>query len=134
MLKGTDAQVTLVGANGTTLALGSPEQADNVDQIISDFLATSTGTNYLRVSSAGGVTYSLVVTRNADSKLENNDSIETAQPIISPEAAGCARWVMGAAEGKARLFAASSSTPFVILELDPESGEVINQIPGAGVD
>ncbi len=128
MLGGNDAQVTLVGPNGTTLALGSSDQADNVDQIISNFVATSTGTYYLSVTSAGGATYNLVVTRNADFDTENNDSIETAQPIFSPEAAG-RRWVMGAVEAEARLFAASWSTPFVILELDPESGEVINQIP-----
>ncbi len=108
--------------------MGSPDRADNVDQIISNFLATSSGTYFLKVNSDGGATYNLVVTRNADFDTENNDSIETAQPIVSPEAAG-RRWVMGAVEGKARLFAASSSTPFVILELDPESGEVINQIP-----
>ena len=152
MLEGNDAQVTLVGPNGTTLAvggsdrnsgrhkghpgnpntttqaMGSPDRADNVDQIISNFLATSSGTYYLKVNSDGGATYNLVVTRNADFDTENNDSIETAQPIVSPEAAG-RRWVMGAVEAEARLFAASSSTPFVILELDPESGEIINQIP-----
>ena len=128
VLGGNDAQVALVSSNGTTLALGSSDQADNVDQIISSFLATSKGTYYLNVSSEGGATYSLVVTLNADFDTENNDSIETAQPIISPEAAG-RRWVMGAMQAEARLFVASWSTPFVILELDPKSGEVINQIP-----
>ena len=94
VLGGNDAQVALVGSNGTTLALGSSDQADNVDQNISNFVATSTGTYYLKVSSDRGATYSLVVTRNADFDTEANDSIEKAQPIISPEAAG-ARWVEG---------------------------------------
>ena len=90
----TTAQVTLVGSKGTTLAVSSPDQTNNLDQIISNFVATASGAYYLQVTSAAGATYSLVVTRNADLDAENNSSIETAQELIAAEAAG-RRWAMG---------------------------------------
>ncbi|MCU0707694.1 MAG: S8 family serine peptidase [Pirellula sp.] len=94
LLAGSDAKLELVGPTGGTLAVSSPDQASNVDQIISNFLVTSSGTYYVKVTSEAGARYSLVVDRNADFDAENNDSIATAQELIVSEAAAN-RWVHG---------------------------------------
>jgi hypothetical protein len=98
VLSGSDAQVTLISANSTILAVGSSDRADNFDQVISNFIPQSTGTYYLKVSSELGASYSLVVTRNAGLDVELNDSIATAQEIVVPEVGG-RRWVLGAIDG-----------------------------------
>jgi predicted outer membrane repeat protein len=95
VLEGAGAQVELISPQGVTLAVGSTDRAFNADQIISDFLATSTGTCYLKVTSTSEAHYSVVVTRNAEFDTERNGSIGTAQDLLVPEVGG-RRWVMGA--------------------------------------
>jgi hypothetical protein len=95
VLEGAGAQVELISPQGVTLAVGSTDRAFNADQIISDFLATSTGTYYLKVTSTSEAHYSVVVTRNAEFDTERNGSIGTAQDLLVPEVGG-RRWVMGA--------------------------------------
>ena len=108
VLSGGDAQVTLISANGTILAVGSSDRAENFDQVISNFVTQSTGTYYLKVGSELGASYSLVVTRNAGLDVELNDSIATAQEIVAPEVGG-RRWVLGAIDGTVVTFDAFDS-------------------------
>ncbi|MCU0963102.1 MAG: S8 family serine peptidase, partial [Pirellulaceae bacterium] len=126
VLQGHDAQVALVSASGATLAISSPNQATNVDQIISNYVATSTGTYFLKVTSQAGATYSLVVTRNADFDAENNNSIETAQELISSEAAG-SRWVLGHIDpGTSGLFSTGNDgTSLITIDSRTGTGSVV---------
>ncbi len=91
-LTGGSQEVVLISPTGEPLALGD-YSTTNVDTIISNFVATSTGTYSLLVSGQAG-TYSLVVNRNVTFDSESNDSLELAQPILGPEVNG-RRWVMG---------------------------------------
>jgi hypothetical protein len=81
-LGGGNVHVTLLAADGTPLALGT-SGASNVDELISDFIATAGGTYYVKVTGDSGTQYSLVVTRNADFDTESNSSFDTAQPITA---------------------------------------------------
>ncbi len=93
---GDSATVALdaAGATGLTLELydssshllASGVTAANLSQVISDFHAPGAGTYYVRVV-GNGVTYRLVVTRNADFDTEPNNSIATAQDITATETA-----------------------------------------------
>ena len=66
----------------------------NVDDLISNFVAPAKGTYFIRVIGADDTDYSLVVTRGADFSIEDNDSFDTAQPILSSETAG-RQWMLG---------------------------------------
>ena len=44
----------------------------NVDEVVANYVATTTGTYYARVSGEAGVDYSLLVTRNAGFDVEEN--------------------------------------------------------------
>ncbi len=87
-LNDADVEVTLVGPDGASLARGSEGLATNVDESISDFFASTAGTYYLRVTGDAGAEYNLLVTRNAEFDLEDNGTIESAQPILSSPTAG----------------------------------------------
>src|SRR5262249_28045689 len=93
-LDGGALKVALLDSTGKTLALGSG-QAINVSSMISNFVASSTGTYYVQLTSDTGARYSLVVTRSAAFDTEGNNSTATAQDLISPEVAS-QRWAMGA--------------------------------------
>jgi hypothetical protein len=92
VLHGNSAQVALVDNAGQQLALGVAGAADNVSQIIQDFVATKTGTYYLQVT--GTAEYSLLVTRDTTFDVEANNSITAAQDVTTPEVAS-RRWVLG---------------------------------------
>ncbi|MEO8270975.1 MAG: lectin-like protein, partial [Aureliella sp.] len=68
-------------------------QSGSLQQVIDDYVATATGKYYVKISGTGS-DYSLVVTVNATFDIGRNDSIATAQPIISPEIGG-SRTVLG---------------------------------------
>ena len=90
------ADLELQNAAGTTLATASGGAA-NIDQVISDFVASAPGTYYARVSSAADTAsdYSLLVTRNSEFDTEKNDTLATAQGLVSTQVAGRA-WALGA--------------------------------------
>jgi hypothetical protein len=96
-LSGSNANLRLIGPDGRELALGAPGAA-NVDMVISNFLTTTPGTYYLRVTGVPGTAYSLVATRNADFDTEDNSGISTAQQLLSSTAAG-RHWALGAIKG-----------------------------------
>ena len=79
-----DLDLELYGPDPTTEPLYSGDPSpSNVDEVI-EFVATSEGTYYARVSGPGsieGVQYSLVVTRDAALDLEGNDDIASAQDL-----------------------------------------------------
>lgn len=62
-----------------SLELGLPGAPTNVDNVIRNFVAPTTDTYFPRVSGAEGTDYSLLVTRNADFSIEDNDDIASAQ-------------------------------------------------------
>lgn len=74
------ASVDLLDSGGATLATGAGGPT-NVDRVISNFAAGTSGTYYARVTSASSVPYNLVVTRNAAFDTEGNDSFAAAQVI-----------------------------------------------------
>ncbi|MCH7751227.1 MAG: DVUA0089 family protein [Planctomycetes bacterium] len=81
--------------DGISLNTGEVSQGPtNVDSIISNFVAPETGTYFVRVSGGDGTDYSLVVTRSADFSIEDNNSIDSAQEVLSTPAAG-RQWVLG---------------------------------------
>ena len=86
-LVGGNVDVTLLAGDGTPLALGVPG-ATNVDKVIGDFIATISGTYFVKVTGDSGAQYSLVVTRNADFDTEPNHSFDTAQPILATPVEG----------------------------------------------
>jgi hypothetical protein len=79
-LSGSGANVFLEDCAGTVLATGSGGST-NYDSGIGNFLITTGGTYFLRVSGTVAATYNLVVTRNAAFDTEGNDTIATAQSL-----------------------------------------------------
>jgi hypothetical protein len=79
-LSGSGANVFLEDCAGTILATGAGG-ATNYDSGIRNFLITTGGTYFLRVSGTVASTYNLVVTRNAAFDTEGNDTIATAQSL-----------------------------------------------------
>ncbi len=132
-LNGGNADMTLVAADGTNLAQGSEGLAKNVDEIISDFVATTPGTYYLRVTGDPGVEYNLLVTRNADFDLEDNDSIETAQPILGTPIDGT-QTVLGFAGGALGvLYGGSPSGELITIDTATGAGTLVG-FPGGSTE
>jgi len=114
--------LTLQNASGATLALGAVD-ATNVSSVITDFTAPAAGTYYAMVSGAGGQTYTLLATRNAEFDTEPNDSPLNAQDVLSRQVAGQQRLLGYVEDGIAgtdlyrvtltagTLFTAQTSTP-----------------------
>ena len=121
-----NVQLELLSASGTLLARGSSE-AGNLDQLISNFTASSRGTYYVKVTGDPGVAYNLVVTRDAEFDTESNNDFAAAQDIVSRQSFG-RQWVAGNVGGSQRLFAVPIYTD-TIVELDPATGTEINRIP-----
>jgi subtilisin family serine protease len=76
------------------IRLDIPAVPGNVDRIIRNFVAPTTGTYFVRLNSDQETDYSLLVTRNAEFDTEPNDSMATAQKVQSTQAAG-RQWVLG---------------------------------------
>ena len=91
LLSGSPVTVELLSPSGQTISLGT--MSGSIDQVIDDFVATAAGKYYVKISGDES-DYSLVVTKNATFDIGDNDSIATAQQIISPEAGG-SRTVLG---------------------------------------
>src|SRR5215467_1983247 len=79
-LSGAGANVFLEDCAGTVLATGAGGST-NYDSGVRNFLITTGGTYFLRVSGTVAATYNLVVTRNAAFDTENNDTIAKAQSL-----------------------------------------------------
>ena len=76
------------------ISIGDPGMPGNVDRIIQNFIAPVSGTYFARVVGDSETDYSLLVTRNTEFGLEPNNSLATAQPVHSTQAAG-GQWVAG---------------------------------------
>src|SRR5207302_1000933 len=72
-LDSVQASLAIEDGSGSPLALGRTVDT-NVHQVVSNFLARTTGTYYVHVT-GNGARYSLVVTRNADFDTENNHTL-----------------------------------------------------------
>jgi immune inhibitor InhA-like protein len=79
-LSGVGVNVFLEDCAGTVLATGAGGST-NYERGIRNFLITTGGTYFLRVSGTVAATYDLVVTRNAAFDTEDNDTIATAQSL-----------------------------------------------------
>src|SRR5262249_24814060 len=108
------------GVESNTLARGASD-AINVDEVINNFRAPTSGTYYVSVTGAPGTTYNLVVTRNADFDTEQNDSFARAQNLDG------AKGVLGyaAPSGLGRVFT-FDNTAIQIRELDPTTGLILH--------
>ncbi|WP_152052048.1 S8 family peptidase [Tautonia marina] len=76
-----------------SIDLGLEGLPTNVDDLI-QFVAPESGTYYVRVSGDSNTDYSLVATRSLTFDLEGNDDLASAQPVLSPSAAG-RLWTLG---------------------------------------
>jgi sugar lactone lactonase YvrE len=79
-LSNTSANVALVGADGTVLALGKVDGGN--EETINSYIAPSKGTYYLRVT-GNGVQYSLVLETGADFSSGGNTSLAGAQNLFN---------------------------------------------------
>ncbi|MGE0103128.1 MAG: beta strand repeat-containing protein [Blastocatellales bacterium] len=85
-LSGAAVMIELLNSGGSVLATGA-SGFTNVDSVIGNYVAPSSGTYYVRVSSLASVPYNLVITRNAAFDSEDNNSAATAQPLAGNRAA-----------------------------------------------
>jgi hypothetical protein len=79
-LSGIGTNVFLEDCAGTVLATGAGGST-NYESGIRNFIITTGGTYFLRVSGTVAATYDLVVTRNAAFDTEGNDTFATAQSL-----------------------------------------------------
>ena len=73
--------VALLDAAGTVVALGIEGAATNVDEFIAGYVAPTTGTYHLRLTSDTGAGYALAASRSRALEVEGNDSAATAQRL-----------------------------------------------------
>ena len=118
-----DSTIELYDGAGTLLARGMAGHL-NVTEVIDKYAAASAGTYHARVTGTTG-TYALVVTKNAASDIEQNDSHSTAQEITGYSAA------LGAIEAGPMLFAVTVRTDYssppqtLIHRLNPQTGAIV---------
>jgi hypothetical protein len=80
----SSAHIQLLDSNGNVVADGLAGTATNLDEEISNYVAPSDGTYYVRVLGRGkGRSYNLVVTRGATFETEVNDTRAQAQDLTS---------------------------------------------------
>ncbi len=91
VLGGSPITIELQDAAGNPVALGVP--SGSLDQVIDDFVVTTSGKYYVKVSGKGA-DYSLVVTRNADFDVEPNNDFDSAQDVLSTEGS-TGQWLLG---------------------------------------
>jgi subtilisin family serine protease len=84
-LSGGPVTVELLDSAGNVIALSAA--SGGIDAVIDDFVASATGTFYVRIT-GNGSEYSLAVMRNLGFDIGNNDSFATAQDVIAPVVAG----------------------------------------------
>ncbi|MDB5298619.1 MAG: Thermophilic serine proteinase precursor, partial [Phycisphaerales bacterium] len=109
--------LTLVDAAGNVLATGAAG-ATNVSQFISDYLAPSAGTYYVRVGGDGGLSYSVLATRGAEFDSEPNDTLASAQSIDQT------RMVLGSLSGTDDYysFSAAAGSTLMLATTTPGDG------------
>ena len=81
-LSGLSPNLSLLDTSGTSLAQGTTG-ANNLDRVINNFVAPSSGTYYARLGPNNPFDYNLVVTRNTAFDTGSNGTLATAQ-IIAP--------------------------------------------------
>jgi hypothetical protein len=103
----------------------------NVDDLVRNFRAEESSTYYARVNGAAGLDYSLLVLRNAEFDLEDNDDTDAAQEVVSPQAAG-RKWVLGHLGAVAgALYGASRVGELFTIDLATGAGTLVGLLPGA---
>jgi hypothetical protein len=80
-------RIDLLNSGGIVIASGVGGST-NLDQVISNFVVSTTDTYYARVNGSSLTPYDLVVMRNATFDTEPNDTFATAQPVGNQGALG----------------------------------------------
>src|SRR5262249_11797507 len=80
-LGASPVHVALQDSGGTTLAAGTAGSV-NGENVVSDFVVSTTGTYYAQVTGGLGTGYNLAVLRNADLASGTNTSLAAAQPLL----------------------------------------------------
>lgn len=83
---GQNVNMSLDLLNGSNTVLASGVSAVNVTKAITNFVAPTTGTYYVRISSNASTLYSLVVTRDTAFDIEPNDSQASSQNVSGTQA------------------------------------------------
>jgi hypothetical protein len=112
--------------DGITLLGG---RATNVDSLISNFVS-GPGTYMARVTGRAGADYSLVVNRNGDFDVEENDDIEAAQPVSEMQVAG-GHWVLGFITAGS-LYGGSKNGDLFTIDTATGAGSLVGWLPGGG--
>jgi hypothetical protein len=127
----------LVEIDAVEIQLGL-SRPTNVDDVIQNFRAPASGQYFARVLGTPFTEYSLLVTRNTEFDIEDNNSIASAQPIGSGASNG-RHWVLGYVDtaGPTRSdfyqIQLSPGQPFTVTTFTPAmgSGEFVNNLDPA---
>ncbi len=119
-----DVDIELLDATGAHVATGS-HAGTNISEVI-EFAGGMSGTYYVRVSGGSNTDYSLVVMRNSQFDIEENDTIDTAQALDL--LSGGAN-ILGHSTGQSLAFVTASGYPNSILLVDTSIGEIVDTIP-----
>ena len=113
---------------------GNGRRPTNVDSFIANFKAPAKGTYYARVTGSPDTDYSLVVMRNAEFGLEDNDSIDSAQKVQSKrERVLNTQWVLGSIEStNTTLYASSRFGDLFTIDVNTGEGDFVGLLPGFG--
>ena len=116
------------------IRLETTSRPTNLDSLIGHFVAPEDGNYTVRVSGDANVDYSLVVTRNAEFGLEDNDDIGSAQPVRSSEAAG-RQWVIGHVTTVEDTFYGSSRDGSLFtLDVSTGAGTLVGLLPDVATE
>ncbi|MDB5357482.1 MAG: hypothetical protein JWN24_3935, partial [Phycisphaerales bacterium] len=88
--------LTILGPDGSPLANGATSATNVPDGVVSDLVASVSGTYYAQITGPSGSDYALLITHNADFKTQPNNTLPTAQRVLStPVGAPVTQVVLG---------------------------------------
>jgi Bacterial pre-peptidase C-terminal domain/Bacterial Ig-like domain len=94
-LSSTAVSAQIRDSSGSTVLATGISGPTNLDRVLTDFTAASSGTYYVVISGTiTGATYDAVITKNAEFNSEANNSIAQAQELLSRQSSGD-QWVLG---------------------------------------
>src|SRR5262245_16265683 len=122
-LNTTNVNVQLRASDGVTILASGVPGLTNLDRVLSDFVAATSGPFFVVVSSStAGATYELVVNRNADFDIEGNNSIAAAQSLLSAQNAVGEQLTLGAIQSAGSALFATGNDGNSLITLNTGTG------------